>query len=96
MRQVLTILVPIALPLALYFGYVAWAHRRAQATGRPMEDVRPPWTWLAIAGGLLVLLVLFATWLFSSGTPAGRLHEPTRFIDGDNAPGRVRPPDQPE
>ncbi len=90
LRILLTIVLPVALPLLLYIGYVSMMRRRAQAAG---EDYLPrwdegPWAWFALAGVGLVLAVLVVVRL-SSGVPPGTKLEAPRMIDGEVAPSRV-------
>ncbi len=90
LRILLTIVLPVALPLLLYIGYVSMMRRRAQAAG---EDYLPRWdegpsVWFALAGVGLVLAVLVTVRL-SSGVPPGTKLEAPRMIDGEVAPSRV-------
>ncbi len=90
LRILLTIVLPVALPLLLYIGYVSMMRRRAQAAG---EDEPPrwdegPWAWFALAGVGLVLAVLVAVRL-SSGVPPGTKLEAPRMIDGEVVPSRA-------
>ena len=90
LRILLTVVLPVALPLLLYIGYVSMMRRRAQAAG---EDYLPgwaegPWAWLALAGVGLVLAALVAVGL-SSGVPPGTKREAPRVIGGEVVPSRV-------
>ena len=90
LRILLTIVLPIALPLLLYIGYVSMMRRRAQIAG---QDDLPrwqegPWTWFAFAGAVLVIVVLIAVRL-SCGVPPGTRLEAPRMIDGEIVPSRV-------
>ena len=90
LRILLTIVLPVALPLLLYGGYISMMRRRAQAAG---EDDLPrwdegPWAWLVLAGVGLVLVVLVVVRL-SSGVPPGTKLEAPRMINGEVAPSRV-------
>ena len=90
LRILLTIVLPVALPLLLYIGYVSMMRRRAQAAG---EDYLPgwaegPWAWFALAGVGLVLAALVVVRL-SSGVPPGTKLEAPRLIDGEVVPSRV-------
>ena len=90
LRILLTIVLPVALPLLLYGGYISMMRRRAQAAG---EDAPPrwdegPWAWFALAGVGLVLAVLVVVRL-SSGVPPGTKLESPRLIDGQVQPSRV-------
>ncbi|MFZ5792216.1 MAG: DUF6111 family protein [Pseudomonadota bacterium] len=85
MRQVLSIVVPLLLPTLLYFGYMTVTRRRAQAAGqaRAFKDV--PWTWLAVAGVVLVAVTLAAMALFGGAEPGSRYQLPS--LEG----GQVKP-----
>ena len=90
LRILLTIVLPVALPLLLYVGYVSMMRRRAQAAGKddlPRWD-EGPWAWLVLAGVGLVLAVLVVVRL-SSGVPPGTKLEAPRMIDGEVVPSRV-------
>ncbi len=90
LRILLTIVLPVALPLLLYVGYVSMMRRRAQAAGAdeaPRWD-EGPWAWFALAGVGLVLAALVVVRL-SSGVPPDTKLEAPRLIDGEVAPSRV-------
>jgi len=84
MRQALSILVPLLLPTAAYFLYLYAARRRRPAGAPGWREV--PWTWLAVAGGLLVGITFFAYALFGGADP-GSVYKPSRLIDGRIDPG---------
>jgi hypothetical protein len=81
MRGFLIVLVMLLLPAVLYFTYVSYARSRADATGEPLSLVRMPWSWLAIAGGLLVIVSFLAYSLLGIGSGSGAYH-PARIING--------------
>jgi hypothetical protein len=88
MRRFLEIVVPLLLPTALYMAYLLAARRRAAAVpGQSGWWREVPWAWLAISGGLLVLLSLFAASLFG-GAPPGSRYEPARLQNGTIEPGK--------
>ena len=87
MRQVLSIVVPLVTPAALYVLYLLVAERRARAAGQPARWWREmPWTWLGIAGGILVAITFTAYALFGGAEP-GSVYKPPRLIDGKIEPG---------
>ena len=90
MRILLTIILPVALPLLLYFIYVSMTRRRAQAAGEadPPRWDEGPWAWFALAGIGLAVAVLVVVRL-STGVPPGTKLEAPRTIDGEVAPSRV-------
>jgi hypothetical protein len=87
-RVVLSILLPLLLPTALFFLYAWYLERRARAAGTEPREIDVPWSWLAIAGCLLAVLSLLVN-VFYSGTEKGTRYEPPRLEDGKIVPGRV-------
>ena len=90
LRVLLTIVLPIALPLLLYIGYVNLTRRRAQAAG---EEGLPrwqegPWPWFVLAGVALMFSILVAVQL-TTGVPPGTKLESPRLIDGEIVPSHV-------
>jgi uncharacterized iron-regulated membrane protein len=96
MRQLIMVLLPIALPVALYFGYLAYIRRRAAATGRPVQDLAVPWTLIAVTSGGALLVAVLAVWLFSTGAPPDHVFQPSRLVDGQIVPSRSVPGPRPE
>ncbi len=85
MRAFLAIVLPLALPTALYVLYMTLARRRAGASGAPAQPMEMPWSWLIIAGGILAIVTLLALYVFEDAG-RGRYH-PARIIDGEIKPG---------
>jgi hypothetical protein len=87
-RIFLTIVLPLVLPAALY---VAWAASigRAELTGtaNPWRDM--PWTWLLIAGAVLVVMVVIVVVQFG-GAREGTYVAP-HVEKGVIVPGHVEP-----
>jgi hypothetical protein len=88
LRVLLTIVLPLVLPTALYLAWVR--------TTQPAEDggaVRwrgLPWLWLAGAGTLLLVIVLFVVNVrFGSQEPG--VYVPPRWENGHIVPGHVEP-----
>ena len=90
LRILLTVILPIALPLMLYIGYVSMLRRRAQAAGS--QDLprwqTGPWPWLIVGGAMLVIAGL-VTMRFTTGVAPGTKLESPRLIDGKIQPSRV-------
>ncbi|WP_119459185.1 DUF6111 family protein [Rhodospirillaceae bacterium SYSU D60014] len=87
MRQFFSIVVPLVLPTVLYFVYMTMARRRAQtASGRSGWWQEVPWTWLGIAGAILMIVTLSAFALFGGAEP-GSVYQPAKLIDGEIKPG---------
>jgi len=85
MRAFLAIVLPLALPTALYVLYMTLAKRRPGATGAVAQPMEMPWSWLIVAGGILVVVTVVALYVFED-TGRGKYH-PARIIDGEIKPG---------
>ena len=88
LRVLLTIVLPLILPTAIYLAWVR--------TMQPAEDSGPvrwralPWIWLAGAGTVLLVLVLFVVNVHF-GSPETGLYVPPRWENGHIVPGHVEP-----
>lgn len=93
LRVLLTVVLPLALPLLVYAGYLAMLRRRAQLTGetRLPRWQEGPWPWLILAG-VALLAAVFVAYRLSTGVPPGTKLEAPRLIDGKVAPSRVIEP----
>ena len=85
MRAFLAVVLPLALPTALYVLYMTVARRRPGAAGAAAPPMEMPWSWLIIAGGILAIVTLLALYLFED-TGHGQYH-PAEIIDGEIKPG---------
>jgi hypothetical protein len=86
-RQLLTVLIPLLLPMAGYLAYLSMMRRYRQEAGGAaagLGDV--PWVWLIVAGALLVAVTFVAYALFGGAEP-GSVYTPARVIDGKIDPG---------
>ncbi len=91
-RVLLQIVLPLVLPFLIYWGYLQLARSRARAAGRPETDLQVaevPWTWLATAGVVLVLITMIGVGLLGGADPEA-VYEPPRYEDGKIVPGRMR------
>jgi hypothetical protein len=84
-RAFLAIVLPLALPTALYVLYMTLARRRPGAAGAAAQPMEMPWSWLIIAGGALAIVTLLALYLFED-VGRGQYH-PAQIIDGQIKPG---------
>ncbi len=64
MRLIITYVVPIVLPTAIYMLWLMTMQERDRRAGRPPTPHDVPWVWLMIAGMALALLVVIAVFLF--------------------------------
>jgi hypothetical protein len=84
-RAFLSIVLPLALPTALYVVYMTLARRRPGAAGAAAQPMEMPWSWLILAGGILVVVTLLALYFFED-VGRGQYH-PAQIIDGEIKPG---------
>ena len=86
-REILTLVVPLLLPTALYFAWLYFT--RWPETGQTMAWHRLPWAWLAAAGVVLTALVLFVVTVGFGTAVTGGAYVPPRFEDGRIVPGHI-------
>jgi hypothetical protein len=85
-RRLLLDIVLFLLPFFLYGIY--WrALGRAASEGKPHVH---PWTILTVAGLVLVILS-FIWWRFSSGDSPEGIYTPPHVVDGEVVPGQFVP-----
>jgi hypothetical protein len=84
-RIILSIVIPLALPTALYLGYVLLVERRrcTDATGGPPQPwwVTAPWPWL-ISGGTALLAVTLGILAITGGVSPWGAYEPAHMENG--------------
>ncbi len=88
-RLILSYLLPLLLPFivyALWLMLVRWRARRAGADQPAWSDA--PFTWLAIAGVLLVALTFVILGL-KEDAPPGSVYIPPHLENGVVVPGRA-------
>jgi hypothetical protein len=86
-RAILTVILPLLLPTALYLLW-AIAMRRATASGDALRDL--PWPWLASAGLVLLIGALaLATQRFGGGEKG--IYVAPVAVDGKIIPGHIEP-----
>lgn len=90
-RILLTIVLPLLLPTAVYLLWVVAVQRvpfGASAQWRAL-----PWPWLVGIGVVLVAAMLYVLGTRVGGPPLG-IYVPPQYIDGQVVPGHVVPPAQ--
>ena len=87
-RVLLTIVLPLLLPSALYLLWVTTlgAPRNRAAAGRRSL----PWIWLAATGALLLVIVLLAVTV-GFGTSQQGVYVAPRYVNGRIIPGHIEP-----
>lgn len=91
MRFILTIVLPLLLPTALYLLWAASVGRAELAGTVAWRSL--PWAWLVVAGVALAVAVLF-TLVETSGRRDGS-YVPPHLVNGHVVPGQVVPPAAP-
>jgi hypothetical protein len=92
LRVLLTIVLPLLLPTALYVVWIAFASWSASREKVKLRAL--PLVWLAFAGVALLAIVL-VTVTVHFGEPADGRYVPPRYEDGRVIPPHVEPPQQP-
>ena len=88
LRIVLTIVLPLLLPTALYLLWVGSFGAEPGIGAVRWRTV--PWVWLAGAGAVLLAIVLFVVTVHF-GSPQEGVYVPPRWEDGRIIPGHVEP-----
>jgi hypothetical protein len=86
-RIFFTYLLPLLLPMAVYFMFMLPAQRRAVAQGREASWEKTPWVLLAAAGVSLLGLTLGMLALHD-GEPPWSHYDPPHMEDGHIMPGQ--------
>ena len=84
LRVFIEIILPLTLPTALYFLWIA-AFPRDGAAARTL-----PWVWLAGAGARLLAIVLVFM-VVDFGTPPHGVYVPPAWRQGRIVPGHIEP-----
>ena len=92
LRIFFEVLLPLALPTALYLCWVWIAQEPGPAAG--LRWAALPWVWLAGAGVLLLAFVLLVL-VVGFGTSQPGVYVPPRWQNGRIVPGHVAPQGEP-
>jgi hypothetical protein len=91
LRVLLTIILPLLVPTALY---VLWIFvLRSPDRNQRMSWTAMPWAWLAGAGVVLLVLVLFVVTVHFGASQEGE-YVPPRWENGHVIPGHLEPKPQ--
>jgi Family of unknown function (DUF6111) len=96
LRVFFTIVLPLALPTALYLVWMRLAHwspggsPQGSERGETVRWAALPWLWLATAGAMLLALVLFVVTVHF-GTSQPGTYVPPRSENGRIVPGHIEP-----
>ena len=88
MRVLLTIVLPLLLPTAVYLMWVMTLG--APHDGAAMVWTTVPWVWLAGAGAVLLAVVLLVVSV-RFGTPQGGVYVAPRYVNGHIVQGHIEP-----
>jgi hypothetical protein len=86
LRIFVEVLLPLALPTALYFVWLRLARRWRRGGGWRGA----PWLWLAGGGVILLGIALFVA-VLGFGTAQRGVYVPPRWVNGRIVPGHVAP-----
>ncbi|MBV9018676.1 MAG: hypothetical protein JO213_00660 [Alphaproteobacteria bacterium] len=87
LRVLLTIVVPLVLPTAIYLAWMRLTQSRT-SVGRRWGTL--PWVWLAATGTVLLVIVLFVVNVHF-GSPQQGVYVPPRWENGQLIPGHIEP-----
>jgi Family of unknown function (DUF6111) len=87
-RVLLTIVLPLILPTALYLIWITTLRR--PSPGIDARWAALPWVWLAGAGVVLLAIVLFVVTVHF-GAPQQGVYVPPRWQNGHIIPGHIEP-----
>lgn len=90
-RILLTVILPILLPLGLYVAYVAYTRSRTVERGGEAAATRRETIllWVVLAAGLLIIIALFSL-RFTQSVPPGTLLESPRQENGVIIPSQPK------
>jgi hypothetical protein len=88
LRVLLTIVLPLLLPSAIYMAWIAFASRSGNRDRAPLGAM--PLVWLALAGVVLLAAVL-VTISVHFGEPVRGRYVPPRYEDGRVVPPHLEP-----
>ncbi len=88
LRVLLTIVVPLLLPTLLYVGWISLL--QWPGNGETLRWTDLPWVWLALAGALLLAVVLVVVTVHF-GEPETGQYMPPRYEDGRVVPSHIDP-----
>jgi hypothetical protein len=88
-RVLLTIVLPLILPTALYLIWVTTL-QRPSSSGTETRWAALPWVWLAGAGVVLLAIVLFVVTVHF-GAPQQGVYVPPRWQNDHIIPGHIEP-----
>jgi len=96
LRVFFTIVLPLVLPTALYLlwmwlgHWLPWGPPEGGRLGETVHWAALPWVWLAAAGALLLILMLFVVTVHF-GTADPGTYVPPRWENGRIVPGHIEP-----
>ncbi len=87
-RVLLSYVLPLLLPTAIYFAWAWFANSRADKSSGTAAAARRtyPWFWLAVSGFVLMVTVMAVT-TFIEGSAPGSTYHPPQYRDGVIIPG---------
>jgi len=89
LKLLLTKILPLLLPIAIYLGWIYFARRRAAASGQQAPQWHEaPWAWIVMSGVLVLVVGMVALAVFTGEEPGGTYVLP-KFEDGEIVPGHV-------
>ncbi len=88
-RILISYILPLALPTALYFAWAAWLRKTKAHHERP--QISTPWLTLILMGLALMSLGLVVSVVLGPKNPPGSVYQPPRLENGKVIPGQFVP-----
>jgi Family of unknown function (DUF6111) len=88
LRVILTIVLPLLLPTVLYLAWIATLGSSRE--GGAISWAAVPWIWLASAGAVLLVIVLFVVTVHFGSSQEG-VYVPPRWQNNQIIPGHIEP-----
>jgi hypothetical protein len=89
LKKILTVVLPLALPILVYAVYQGLARRRARLAGEgvPPRWANAPWT-LILTVGVVLMAASLVTYSATTSHDPGTLLSPPRVVDGEVVPSQ--------
>ena len=90
MKLLLTKILPLLVPIAIYVVWLIHARKKAKTLGQSKPRMREaPWLAMALTGVIILIISLIALGLFTGEKPGG-IYIPPHMENGEIIPGQIK------